>query len=380
MVITGAKIVTDGCVIDGKDVVIKNGVIEDVRDHIMFEGDAVDLGGCYITPGFTDLHCHGGDGYEFIDATEEAFIHACKVHADHGTRVIYPTISATDFNTLEKCLLVAERMKKDCGIEINGLHLEGPYLSPEMCGAQDTMYMHAPDPKEYLPLLKHYSHMIARWTYAPETDNGEFLSALNEYGVVASVGHSNASYEHMLPAYENRCRLATHLYSSMSTITRRGGFRHLGIIECAYLFDDMFTEVIGDGCHIPPELLRLILKIKTTDRVCLITDAIRFAGMESAENKIGGTERIPYVIEDGVAKLADRSGFAGSIVTMDQIVRRLNAVGFEIPQIIRMMTETPAHAMGLKNYGRITSGYRALFTILDEKLNVVHSFHRIDKA
>ena len=371
MIISGARIVTDGMLIDGKDIVVNGDTVTEIKDHNSFE-KGIDLGGCFLTPGLIDMHCHGGAGYEFIDANPDAFYNACKIHAKAGTRVLYPTISATDFDTLAKCLEVAKQVKEDCGPVIPGLHLEGPYLSPEMCGAQDTCYMHAPDPKEYLPLLKRYGDMISRWTYAPEYDaDCQFLNTLNEYGVAAAVGHSNATYEHMEPAYRNNCRIATHLYSSMSTITRKGGFRRLGVIECAYLFDDMYTEAIGDMCHIPPELMRLIVKIKTPDRVCLITDGIRFAGMESVDNTRGGTERIPYFIEDGVAKLSDRSGFAGSIVTLGEVLKRMIAEKFDIADVIQMMTETPANAMKLTRYGRIASGYKALFSAFDEKLNPV---------
>ena len=371
MKITGAQILDNGQLVLGKDVVINNGIVTEVCDHIPFEG-GIDLSALYLAPGFIDLHCHGGDGHEFIDATPEAFLKACGIHASQGTRVLYPTISATDFETLAKCLRLAREMKMECGLEIPGLHLEGPYLSPEMCGAQDTAYMHAPDPDEYRPLLKAFSDMIARWTYAPEYDDGSFLRALNEYGVVAAVGHSNATYEDMLPAYENNCRLATHLYSSMSTITRQDGFRRLGVIECAYLFDGMYTEVIGDCCHIPPELMRLIIKIKTTDKICLITDGIRFAGMNTTENMQGGTKRIPYIVEDGVAKLADHSGFAGSIVTTGQILKRMSAAGIDLPAIVKMLTETPAKAMKLTGHGRIAPGYQATFTVFDRDLNIVN--------
>lgn len=371
MKITGAQILNGGQLICRKDIVIENGIITDVCDHVPFEG-GMDLAGMYLAPGFIDMHCHGGDGYEFIDATPEAFHRACRIHSTHGTRVLYPTISATDFETFAKCLKLAREIKNDCGLEIPGLHLEGPYLSPEMCGAQDTTYMHAPDPAEYIPLLDKYSDIIARWTYAPEYDDGSFLRALNENGVIAAVGHSNATYESMLPAYENNCRIATHLYSSMSTITRHGGFRKLGVIECAYLFDEMYTEAIGDCCHIPPELMRLIVKIKSPDRVCLITDGIRFAGMEDPDKLQGGTERIPYIVEDGVAKLADRSGFAGSIVTTEQILKRMAASGIELPLIVKMLTETPAKAMRLERHGCVAPGFVANFTVFDKDLNIVN--------
>jgi N-acetylglucosamine-6-phosphate deacetylase len=170
----------------------------------------------------------------------------------------------------------------------------------------------------------------------------------------------------MLAALAGGNRLVTHLYSCTSTITRHGGFRHLGVIESAYLLDDIYVEAIADGCHLPPELLRLIVKQKGVERVCLITDAIRFAGRQSGE--VGGA--VPYVIEDGVAKLADRSAFAGSIATVDVLIRRTVNAGISLAETVQMMTETPAKVMGLEGMGRIDKGYRAVFTILDRELCV----------
>ena len=371
MLLKNCRPVTGGNVLELSDVLTENGKILAVNPAGMLCGDnSLDLQGNYLAPGFIDLHCHGAGGYEFIDADEDSFRQICRIHARHGARVLYPTISATDFETIVRCLETAERVMGDCDLEIPGIHLEGPYLAPEMCGAQDPYYIKAPDAREYEPVLERFGHIIARWTYAPERDDGSFLRAMAEHGVTPSMGHSAAEYSHVLGALEGGCRLITHMYSCMSTITRHGGFRRLGIIESAYLLDDLYAEAIADGCHIPAELLRLLVKIKGTDRVCLITDAIRYAGMSASENLAGGTERIPYVIEDGVAKLADRSAFAGSIATADVLLKRTVEAGIPLADTVRMLTQTPAQAMGLKTKGCIAPGYDAQFTVFDAELNV----------
>lgn len=370
MTITGAKIISDGQILTGYDVICHNGYIDSVEKHAAHVSNEVALDGMYLAPGFIDLHCHGGGGYEFIDCTDEAFRKIADVHYAHGTRVLYPTLSASDTETTVRFLEKARKLRNEFKLITPGVHLEGPYFSPAMCGAQDTTYIKAPDSSEYLPILQNYADVISRWSYAPERDDGSFQRALNRFGVVGSMGHTAAEYTDVERALGYGCSLITHLYSCTSTITRHGGFRHLGVIECAYLFDELYAEAIGDGCHIPPELMRLIVKGKGPEHICLITDAIRFACMDSAESLEGGTERIPYVIEDGVAKLADRSAFAGSIASTDTILKRTVAAGISLEDTVTMLTSTPAKAIGLEKFGHIKPGYRAVFTAFDERLNV----------
>lgn len=369
-VYTNARIVTDGAVCTGRDVVVEEGRIAALLPTGTAEGQVIDCGGCFLSPGFIDLHCHGGAGYEFIDATPEAILAACRIHACKGTRVLYPTISAADIPTTYRALATIEQVQSSCPVEIAGVHLEGPYLSPEMCGAQDTRFLTDPIPSDYLALLKRFGGLIRRWTYAPERDDGLFARTLVENGVLPSMGHTAAEYADVSRAVDNGCTLVTHLYSCTSTITRHGGFRHLGVIESAYLLDEIYVEIIADGCHLPPELLRLVVKGKGVNRTCLCTDAIRYAGL-SPDSRIGGTEQIPYIIEDGVAKLMDRSAFAGSIATTDQLLSRTVGAGIPLPDAVAMLTQTPASVMGLSHKGHIAPGYDAQFTLFTDDFQIV---------
>lgn len=370
-VLSGARIVTDGKILNGMDVCIDNGRITEICPHNMYEHGTVDLSGLILAPGFIDLHVHGGGGFEFIDGTEEAFRAACEVHAAGGTRVMYPTISATDKEAMVRVLETAEKVMHNLPVRVPGIHLEGPYLEPSMCGGQDSVLIRRPDPDEYLPILERFAPIIARWDYAPENDDGTFLNALKRYRVLPAIAHSAAEYDTVLNAYEGDCRLVTHLYSCTSTVVRRGGFRHLGIIESAFLLDGMDVEAIADGCHIPAELMRMIVKIKSPAHTALITDAIRCAGMKDSAGLVSGTERIPYIIEDGVAKLADRSAFAGSIATTQQLLKRTVQAGIPLETAVQMMTETPARIMGLKGFGSIKEGNEAVFTAFDEELKII---------
>lgn len=369
--IKNANIISDGRIIFNSGILIENGKIIDILSSFDGECKTVDLGGNYLVPALIDLHCHGGDGSEFIDGTEDAVIKACAIHAKHGTGILYPTISATDYDTMRKSLKVIAKLKNSLPLKVLGVHLEGPYLSPDMCGAQNGSIIRKPDKNEYESLVAEFGDLIKRWDYAPEVDkDGSFIEFLSKNSIVGSTAHSNAKYDDMKKAYNGGNRLVTHLYSCTSTVTREQGFRKLGVIESAFLMDGVYAEMIGDGCHLPAELMQMIFKIKGADKLCLITDAIRFAGCDNDGQSYDG--EIPYLIEDGVAKLADRSAFAGSIATADKIVKSVVKAGIPLCDVITMLTKTPALVMGIADsYGSVSKGYNALFTVLDKDLNVM---------
>ena len=370
-ILTNGKIISGGKILDGYDIIIENKKIVDVKLSASVSGEKIDLGGNYIAPGFIELHCHGGGGYEFIDATPESFKKVCEIHAAHGTRVIYPTISATDYDTMVRVLQTVREVKDSCDLEIPGIHLEGPYFALEMCGGQAPGVVRDIDRDEYTRLLEEYSDVIARWDYAPEMDkDNAFLKDVTSKGILAATAHSSAKFDDVLRAFEGGNHLITHLYSCTSTITRHQGFRHLGIIESAYLLDDLYVEAIADGCHLPSDLLRLIIKQKGADRICLITDAIRPAGI-GEDGKEYTDCPVPFVVEDGVAKLLDRSAFAGSIATSDILLKNAVKTGCSIVDAVKMMTETPAKVMNLETKGKIAAGYDAQFTVFDKNLDIV---------
>lgn len=329
-----------------------------------------DFRGSYVSPGFIDIHTHGGGGYRF-EGSEDEILAACEFHMKHGTTSICPTVSADSFGFMAGAAERVGRIMSDprLGITVIGAHLEGPYLSSKQAGAQCPAHITPPVEGDYLPFLEKNARTVARWSYAPENDADEkFAKELKKHGVVASAGHTDAIYADMLRAFDNGCRLVTHLYSCTSTVTRDHGFRRLGVIESAYLLDDMFVEIICDGKHLPPELIKLIYKIKGADRIAIITDSLSLAGTEATHGFMQNTE---YIIEDGVCKLMDRSAFAGSIATADRLVRvAARDAGIPLTDAVKMMTETPARIMGLENKGRLKAGADADFAVFDENVNI----------
>jgi N-acetylglucosamine-6-phosphate deacetylase len=249
--------------------------------------------------------------------------------------------------------------------------MEGPYLCKEQCGAIDPKYIRPPVEREYEAFLSHGKGCIKRWTLAIELDGAlQFVKRLHEEGVLPSIGHSNAEYCQVLEGFEAGMTHVTHLYSAMSTITRKGGFRHSGVLESAFCIPDMTVELIADGCHVPPELLEMVYRVKGADKTCLVCDSMRCAGIDVKVGSLGKGQQV--IIEDGVAKMPDRSCFAGSIALDDRLVRTMvQQAHVPLWDAVKMMTLTPARIIGLeKEIGSLEKGKRADIVIFDEEICV----------
>ena len=366
------KIILGESLFDGY-LYIENGkVVEVTAENIPCE-ECYDYTGCYVSPGFIDLHTHGAGGHAFMNSTPEDVVAGSLYHLRYGTTCILPTISAGSFPVMKDAVInIQKAMESGKAPNILGAHLEGPYLSKNQCGAQNTAFITAPVQADYESLIEEYGSAVKRWTYAPENDEkGKFCKFITSAGVIASAGHSDATYGDMQVAMENGCNLVTHLYSCTSTITRDHGFRRLGIIETAYLEDDLYVEIIADGKHLPPELLRLILKNKGTDKVALITDSLEIAGTDIKEGVMSGTE---FIVEDGVCKLKDRSAFAGSVATADRLIRTLvKDCGVAVPTAVKMLTKVPAEILKV-NKGGLAPGKDADIVVFDEDITVKQVF------
>ncbi|HWJ25132.1 MAG TPA: N-acetylglucosamine-6-phosphate deacetylase, partial [Flavisolibacter sp.] len=306
--IFNGRIITPYRIIPNGTIVINDEQIVEVSENnVEVPGaEEIDANGRYIAPGFIDLHVHGGGGFDFMDNTEEAFLTIAQTHARYGTTSMLPTTLTSELEELFQTLELYKQSNKNnvSGAQFLGLHLEGPYFSMNQRGAQDPRYIRDPDPREYKEILSRSSD-IRRWSAAPERKGAlEFGQYLKSKGILVSMGHTDAIYEEALAAFENGFTLATHFYSCMSGVTRRNVFRYAGVIETAYLIDEMDVEIIADGVHLPAPLLKLIVKIKGTDHTALITDAMRAAGMPPGESILGSRHNgLKVIVEDGVAKL-----------------------------------------------------------------------------
>ncbi len=375
-IITSQRIIENGTLLlkDDKIVSITQGPVNEFADQ------TIDAEGQYISPGFIDIHVHGGGGSDFMDSTVPDFIKIAETHLQYGTTTMVPTTLTAQKEDLVHTLEVYRQSLKENkrGSRFIGMHIEGPYFSMNQRGAQDPRFIRDPDPGEYRDIIERYGSLIARWDAAPELKGAmEFGRYLRDHKILAAIAHTDAVYEDVVSAYENGYTLATHFYSSMSGVTRRHAMRYAGVIEGVYLNDAVDVEMIADGVHLPVPLLQLIYKIKGTNSIALITDAMRAAGTDVTESMLGSkSDGLKVIIEDGVAKLPDRTSFAGSVATTDRLVRTmvLNA-GISLVEAIRMMSLTPARIMNAEHsIGSIAEGKEADLVLLDDHLRVKSVF------
>lgn len=375
--IYNANIITPAGFVKGGTLIIADGKIAELgtKNIAIANANEIDAQGMYVSPGFIDMHVHGGGGHDFMDNTIEAFLAVAKTHAKYGTTALMPTTLSCEKEDLLTTLNIYEKANaiNTEGADFVGIHIEGPYFAMSQKGAQDPRYIRNPDPAEYEEVLAASKH-VKRWSAAPELPGtiafGRFLKKNN---VLAAIAHTDAIYEEVIKAYEVGFTHATHFYSCMSGVSRRNAFRYAGVIESAYLLDNMTVEIIADGVHLPAPLLKLICKIKGAEHTALITDAMRGAGMPEGPSKLGSyKDGLDVIIEDGVAKLPDRSAFAGSVATADRLVRNMITLAdVSLLDAVKMASTTPAKILNIEDRkGELIKGKEADIVIFDKEINI----------
>lgn len=366
-IVTSSGLIYSNCVVD-------NGIISCISNDMQACDNVIDAEGKYLIPGFIDLHCHGGNCYDFMDASESEMKIISDFHLSHGTTTMLATTLAGSAEETEKSLInFSKYLKNNPNGTLFGVHLEGPWLNPLQCGAQNVEYMISPNLSELLRLKNTYP-FIKRISCAPELDGGLEFGKLGEsLGILMSIAHTDADFSAVLSAFDNGYKMMTHFYSGMKGVTRVDSFRIAGAVEAGYFIDDMFVELIADGKHLPNELLSLICKIKGADRICLITDAIRACGEpDGAKSIIGSIKNgMPIIVEDGVAKMPDRQSFAGSVATFDRLFKvMMNVLDGDILSVVKMSSTTPAKLLGLTDRGEISVGKKADLLIMDKNYDI----------
>ena len=362
--------------IEKKNIYIENRRIVAITDQELPCEQELDAKGNYVSAGFIDVHVHGGGDSDFSDGGTEAFFIGAKTHLSHGTTTLCPTIAALPHEALKKTICDYKKAvseKREDMPNFAGLHLEGPYLCPEQAGGQPPQNIYPATPDKYNALIELAEGHIKKWTFAPELEGAlDFCKALKKNNIIASIGHTNATYDEIKLACSLGASCLTHLYSSMSTIVRKNSYRILGAVEAGYMLDDLSVEVIADGIHLPPELLSMIVRFCNSDKIILITDAMRGADMPEGPSVLGKKdEGHPCIIEDGIAKTLDRTSFAGSVATADRLIRTMvKKVGVSLPLAVKMMTENPARHLSIKDAGALKEGYRSDVVIFDDDIKV----------
>jgi len=360
-------------------VVVEDGKITQVIAgdcvDIQTEDEVIDAQGKYLSPGFIELHTHGAGGHDFMDGSIDAIIQACQTHMRHGITALLPTtLSSKDEELFENLAMIDEAAKiKDGMPEILGSHLEGPYFSPEQNCAQDKRYIKGPTKEEYERIFENCPS-IKIWSAAPELPGAQEMGRwMKSKGIIGSIGHSNAVYEDVELAVENGYSMITHFFNGMSRLTRKDAKMYLGVAESGLCFDDLTVEIIADGCHLPPNLLKLIYKVKGPDRICLVTDSMRAAGTDVSESTLGSLKNGQRVIiEGGVAYMPGKTSFGGSVATADRLIRTMyHKVDVPLTDAVKMMTVTPARILGVDDrIGSIAPGMDADILLFDDDISI----------
>ena len=348
--IINAKILTpQGWMKDGSVIIRDNKILEVTNCDLAVVGaELFDAKGMYVVPGGVEIHVHGGGGRDFMEGSEDAFRTAVAAHMQHGTTSIFPTLSSSTIPMIDAAAETCTKLMNEPDSPILGLHLEGHYLNMKMAGGQIPENIKNPDPMEYIPLVEKWD-CIKRWDAAPELPGAmQFGKYITAKGILASVAHTQAEYDDIHAGYANGFTHATHFYNAMPGFHKRREYKYEGTVESIYL-------------------LRLIYKVKGVEKACVITDALACAASDS---NVAFDPRV--IIEDGVCKLADRSALAGSVATMDRLIRTLVQKA-EIPleDAVRMASETPAKIMNVYDRkGSLQKDKDADILILDENLKI----------
>lgn len=369
--IVNGRILTPKGWLEGGSVIIENNKIKAVSNidlHIV-DAEIIDAKGCYVVPGGIDLHTHGGGGRDFIEGSEDAFRAAVNAHMKHGTTTIYPTLSSSTIPSIEAACQVCQKLMAEENSPVLGLHIEGSYINPKQAGAQNPVLIKAPLPDEYETLLNKYS-CIKRWDVAPELQGSvEFITECRKHGVLTALTCTRATYEDVVAAHDAGLSHAAHFYNAMPVVYKEHEFKVPGTVESVYALQDITVEVIADGIHVPPVMLNVVYQIKGVEKTALITDSLAYAASE------GNVSSEPSVIlEDGVCKLADHSALAGSIATMDVLIRTcIHRAEIPMIDVFRMVSETPAKIMGIfDRKGSIEEGKDADIMMFDDDIDLTY--------
>lgn len=368
MIIKNCKIIFKDKIEEGS-VLIRNGKIAEINPANM-DDEILDAKGLYLSPGFIDVHIHGAGGYDTMDGTEEAINMISKVIMEHGTTSFLPTTMTVAIEDINKSLKVIKKLKEEGseGANVLGAHLEGPFVSPLAIGAQNPKHLIKPSIENYKKIVEGCEDAVTSITLAPEVEGAkELIKYISKRGIVCSAGHTKATYEEMTDAIKCGISHSTHLYNVMT------GFTHREPGTVGATFDtDITTETISDGIHISYPALRVAYKVKTTDKVILISDAMMACCMKDGKYALGGQD---VFLKDGAARL-ENGALAGSVLTIDKAIENVyKNCNIPLYEAVKMATYNPAkHCKVEDKKGLIKEGYDADLVLFDDNISVKKVF------
>jgi N-acetylglucosamine-6-phosphate deacetylase len=370
--VVNAKIITPAGVLENGSLRVKDGIIIEISDTTLESNlviSSLDAKGNWLMPGFIDVHVHGGAGHDFMDANEEGLAAITKFHAAHGTTSMLATTLTASRDDLTAIIdRVSRFMAKPMPFaQIIGVHLEGPFINVKWKGAQNPAYILPPQPEWLEDWVTRFPGIIKLQTLAPESEGAlDYIEKLAFHGIVASCGHTDATYEQIVAAADRGLRHAVHTYNAMKPLHHR----EPGTVGAVLTDNRITAEVIADGHHVHPAGIKLLTSAKGTDNVILVTDAMAAAGMPDGDYEIGG---LPVSMSCGVARLKEAGNLAGSTLDMISAVRYLvREIGVSLEEASRMASANPARQLGIESItGTLEVGKAADFLLVNPSLELL---------
>ncbi len=375
------------------DRILNDGEVECQRGKIVYVGEArnrrpddamvIDAKRGFVSPGFIDIHVHGGAGADYMDGTVEAVRAACRAHASHGTTTLFPTTTTGTYAQIVAMLEACKETQKqgNHGAQIAGIHLYGPYFAADKVGCHPVEGRRAPEEKEY----SHYfaSSMIKIATCAAELPGAEaFYRMAKRHRCLVTCGHSNSSWSEMDRAFRAGMRHVDHFWCAMSSVSSvRSRFNvpmQGSMAEFVLMNPEMSTEIIADGCHLAPELLEFAFRMKGAQRLLLVTDSNRAMDLPPGRYRFGSQADGSWFESDGKVGWSTDGNLASSITGMDHMVRQMfEHTSASLADVIRMASLTPAERTGIsRKTGSIEVGKQADILLLNRRLEVKRVFVR----
>lgn len=368
MIIKNCKIIFKDCIENGS-VLIKDGKIAKINPE-EHDDEIIDANGLYLSPGFIDVHIHGAGGCDTMDGTSEAINTISKVIMEHGTTSFLPTTMTMSIKDINKTLKVIKKVKEEgsLGANVLGAHLEGPFINLYALGAQNLKYILKPSIEDYKKIIDGCEDIVKSITLAPEAKGAnELIEYISKTGVICSVGHTKATYEEIIESIKYGVSHSTHFYNAMT------GFKHREPGVVGAIFDsNIKAEIICDGIHVSYPALRIAFKLKSTDNVLLISDAMMACCMEDGKYELGNQD---VYVKSGIARL-ENGLLAGSVLTLDRAVKNVHEhCNIPLYEVVKMATYNPAKYCKVDSHkGLIKEGYDADLVLFDENINIKKVF------